>query len=253
MSWSAIAGESKGEVKVNPNDGLKYVWLPPGTFMMGCSPGDSECRDDEKPPHEVSITKGLWMGQTEATVGAYKRFALAIGRGMPPEPTFLGQSLNPGWGDESMPIVDVTWDDARDYCTWAGGHLPTEAEWEYAAGSFNMLGKGEQWVNDWFDPSYYQHSPSQDPPGPASGKGRVVRGGSWASGTRSGRISGRGWSLPDRAAPYKGFRCAGDRLLLDPFTSFSLEEEKFLRSFRLSVQCSQSQYSQPAVSSHLRM
>ena len=62
---------------------LKYVWIPPGTFMMGCSPGDNECRDDEKPAHRVTITKGFWMGQTAVTVGAYKRFAGATGRQMP--------------------------------------------------------------------------------------------------------------------------------------------------------------------------
>ena len=47
--------------------------------MMGCSPGDNECEDDEKPPHQVTITKGFWLGQTEVTVGAYKRFAGATG------------------------------------------------------------------------------------------------------------------------------------------------------------------------------
>jgi hypothetical protein len=36
-------------VRQNPHDGLKYVWIPPGTFMMGCSAGDSECDADEKP------------------------------------------------------------------------------------------------------------------------------------------------------------------------------------------------------------
>ena len=74
ISSTAKAGTAQSEVKVNPKDGLKYVWIPPGTFMMGCSPGDTECADDEKPPHQVTITKGFWLGQTEVTVGAYKRF-----------------------------------------------------------------------------------------------------------------------------------------------------------------------------------
>jgi formylglycine-generating enzyme required for sulfatase activity len=115
VSSSAKAGESKGEVRVNPKDGLKYIWIPAGTFMMGCSPGDSECKDNEKPPHQVTSTKGFWLGQTEVTVGAYKRFAGATGRQMPDAPDFNG-----GWANDRMPIVMVSWNDAHDYCAWAG-------------------------------------------------------------------------------------------------------------------------------------
>ena len=104
-----------------------------GTFMMGCSPGDSECDAGERPAHQVTITKGFWMGQTDVTVAAYKRFAAATGKQMPAEPNYSGRPLNPGWSDDAMPIVDVTWYEAQAYCGWAGGRLPTEAEWEYAA------------------------------------------------------------------------------------------------------------------------
>ena len=57
--YLAQRGAKKGEVRVNPNDGLQYVWIPPGTFEMGCSSGDNECYDFEKPPHQVTITKGF--------------------------------------------------------------------------------------------------------------------------------------------------------------------------------------------------
>ena len=158
---------------------------------------------------------------------------------MPPEPSF-----NTGWNNDAMPIVNVSWDDGQSYCRWAGGRLPTEAEWEYAArggstearygpieeiawydknsgvrthdvaqkrangfGLFDVLGNVLEWVSDWFDQNYYQNSPSQDPSGPSSGEYRVLRGGSWSDGRRLVRVSDRGGYRPDHRFVGSGFRC----------------------------------------------
>jgi formylglycine-generating enzyme required for sulfatase activity len=70
-------GTHPGQVKVNSVDGLQYVWIPPGRFTMGCSHGDSECSDDEKPAHDVEITEGFWLGQTAVTVEGWERYSKA--------------------------------------------------------------------------------------------------------------------------------------------------------------------------------
>jgi formylglycine-generating enzyme required for sulfatase activity len=221
-------------VQETPNDGLNYVWIPPGTFMMGCSPGDRECNEDEKPSHRVTISAGFWMGQTEVTVRAYAKYADKMGRRI----VFDDAQAN-------LPTAnfDVSWYDASDYCGWAGGRLPTEAEWEYAArgGStqnrygeldeiawylkdsdrtthnvalkkpnafrlFDMLGNDWEWVNDRYDPEYYRHSPNIDPQGPSSGQQRVLRGGSWGYDAAVLRVSDRGIYQPIPPDAF-GFRC----------------------------------------------
>jgi len=227
-------GLNPGEVRVNPLDQLSYVWIPPGEFRMGCSPGDDECSDNERTAHAVTVARGFWMGQTEVTVAAYKRIA---SRG--------GGALPPGNGGDGQPVVNVTWDDAVAYCRDTGGRLPTEAEWEYAARAgtagarhgeleaiawhrgnsdgnihparqkapngfrlYDMLGGVWEWVADWYGAKYYDASPPADPQGPAEGEFRVVRGGSWINLPRFLRASGRGGGRPGFRDYSRGFRCA---------------------------------------------
>ena len=237
-----------GSIKLNPKDGLEYVRIPPGTFQMGCVPGDSWCDDEEKPRHPVEISKGFWMGRTEVTVRAYKKFVQDTEREMPraPAATLESGSLlgNPGWKNADHPILNVNWHDAQAYCEWAGGRLPTEAEWEYAArggkeglkyswgngispknanyggegtssvgsypangfGLHDMAGNVWEWCSDEWN--YHDNSPALDPQGPPLGTAPVLRGGSWigvpGSWRASYRLRGGG---PELWNYLIGFRC----------------------------------------------
>ncbi len=234
-------GHKAGEVRLNETDRQRYVWIPPGTFRMGCSPGDTECYDDEMPAHEVTISTGFWMGETPVTEGAYKRYAEAKGKSMPVHvhPVLQEKSA----ADDRLAVVSVTWDEAVSYCEWAGGRLPTEAEWEFAArggtagtrygdleevawykknsggptpvglkqanayGLFDMLGNVWEWTADWYGKDYYQADPQRDPAGPPEGMARSLRGGSWYDYGRSARASGRSKLGPGYRYDAIGFRC----------------------------------------------
>jgi formylglycine-generating enzyme required for sulfatase activity len=241
-------GLTPGQVRENPTDGLKYVWIPRGSFIMGCSDGDSECMSDEYPRVTVGFKNGFWLGQTLVTVAAYKRYTAATGRPMP-----AASNFNPAWADNNLPIVNVNWINARDFCTWAGGRIPTEAEWEYAAragtrgarygnlddiswylnnseqqphevaqkrpnayGLYDMLGNLWEWVYDRYGPLDATPGVHMDPQGPTSGDdSRILRGGSWGDAPKRVRVSDRHSHDTSGVSGYAyleyfGFRCVGN-------------------------------------------
>lgn len=132
IAATSAAAAPAAKTRTNKKDGLRYVWLPAAEFTMGCQSGDCVA-GKEVPAHPVRLTKGFWIGQTEVTVGAYKKFARATGTALPPDPDFRGRKLDSGWSHEDRPMIAISWDEAKRYCEWAGGRLPTAAEWEYAA------------------------------------------------------------------------------------------------------------------------
>jgi formylglycine-generating enzyme len=218
---------AQATTKVNSQDGLTYVWIPPGTFQMGCSPDDSGCSDDESPAHKVTLTRGFWIGQTPVTQAAYKKVA-----GSNPS-NFKGDGL---------PVETVDWEDAQAYCSRVEMRLPTEAEYEYAArggslnaryapadrmawyyansgrtthevgqkqvngyGLYDMLGNVWEWVADWYGP--YNAATAVDPKGPQTGQLRVLRGSSWDLDASVVRVSLR---FRPGIGVHAGFRCAGN-------------------------------------------
>jgi len=123
-----------GTTRVNPVDGQVYVWIPAGKFTMGCSPNDSECNPKDEPVQAEEIPWGFWMGQTPVTVGAWKKYRAATGeKALPTSDQLTSAKLNEASGDDNMPAVLMDWYAAKKFCEWAGGVLPEDEYWEYAA------------------------------------------------------------------------------------------------------------------------
>ena len=239
VAVAASADEEKfalaGPVRIEK----ETTWLPGGAFMMGCSPGDALCQNDERPRHRVMLS-AFRIDRTEVTDDQYRRCVTA---GACEEPAVRG----PRRDQPGLPVVGVRWTQAAAYCRWRGMRLPTEAEWEFAAragnsapggalediawfhdnaerrvhpvarkrpnawGLYDLLGNVAEWCADGYAPGYYAASPAANPRGEESAGFRVVRGGAWFTDRRYVRASYR--HAPKArtfAAIDLGFRCVQD-------------------------------------------
>jgi formylglycine-generating enzyme required for sulfatase activity len=106
------------------------IYIPAGSFLMG----DADIRYN--PRHTVTLS-GYYIYKHPVTVSQFRRFTEdSSPRGYQAQfgASYDWAGLKPGWGwRDNNPMVNVRWDEARAYCRWAGGDLPSEAQWEKAA------------------------------------------------------------------------------------------------------------------------
>lgn len=221
-----------------------FVWIAPGTFIMG-SPTTEAGRDKDEVQHSVTLSVGFWMSSRETSQADFARV--------------MGHNPSGVKGD-TLPVQGVSWDEATEYCvkltelereagrlpTTQEYRLPTEAEWEFAAragstnafsfgddvaqlgnyawtsgnaggqihaggtklpnafGLFDLHGNVLEWCSDWYD--VYSASAVTNPTGPSAGTLRVIRGGGWDLGASFARSARRIGLDPDRNHQNLGFR-----------------------------------------------
>jgi formylglycine-generating enzyme required for sulfatase activity len=219
FSATDVSGVLNTIASINNN----MVSISGGTFLMGCTPGDTECESDESPRHSV-ILSTFEISRYEVTQGQWK--------------AVLGS--NPSSLDtcgDNCPVETVSWNDTQTLITslnsqtGQGYRLCTEAEWEYAAragtetkwycgddesclddiawyvanspgtthpvgeknpndfGLYDMSGNVWEWVNDWN--GGYSADSVIDPTGPIDGTTRLHRGGCWSQEARHSRLANR--------------------------------------------------------------
>jgi sulfatase modifying factor 1 len=219
------------------------ILIPGGEFIMG-----SDSKGDHNPAHRVHIDS-FYMDQYEVTNEQYHKFCEASGHHLPefwgrhgfrsgpdyPRHPVVGVSWQDAvayaeWCGKRLP-TEAEWEyaargglaglnypqgetldpSAGNYTeSLHGGPLAVGSYAANGFGLYDVQGNVVEWVQDFYSPDYYSSGPASNPPGPESGRFRVIRGGGWHSGPYCNRVYFRNALPPNWLDFNVGFRCARD-------------------------------------------
>ncbi len=222
-----------------PSVPIGMISIPSGELKIGRDDGN----DYEKPSYLVSVSSFL-IDATEVTNEQYQQFIDSTRR-QPPLHWRNGRYPD---GEASLPVVNISWDDATAYARWAGKRLPTEEEWEYAARGTDgrLYPYGDEWksqysnaledkhgaarnvrsypngaspfgvfdmagnVLEWTASDFKLYPGSKLPPDDPNEGRKVLRGGAFNAEAIFQTATDRFFYLPPTKNDFIGFRCAKD-------------------------------------------
>lgn len=141
------SAETSRDIKTQTFADIEFVWIEPGTFMMGSPESEKSRQSNEGPQHRVTLTQGFWMGKYEVTQAQWESLmgnnpsgqVFPPGSGLTKEQWESIRGIDPAaYRGSDKPVENVSWRDTQAFIHKLNGldkgtfRLPTEAEWEYA-------------------------------------------------------------------------------------------------------------------------